>query len=190
MGDDVSCEAVQAGGALLFEAYRSRATAAHMERVRRVFVPLPTAGATRASAVVRRVADSLPDDELARFDAKPAAVDTRKEFGCNIKFVALTMEPLTDEYAWMDEPDAIPDAIPTAADFSMQYVEGQGGVAAGRSRADRLDTGWLMTQVEEQFAGEATPLGMSAGDMCATIFEVLTSKRSDAELQNEVRGRR
>ena len=51
-----------------------------------------------------------------------------------------------------------------------------------------LNTGWRFSvlQVKTYFASDDTGLGLSMGELCTHIIDVLTSSRSDEELQNEV----
>ena len=44
----------------------------------------------------------------------------------------------------------------------------------------------FLVQVKTFFASDDTGLGLSSGELCSHIIDVLTSSRSDDELQNEV----
>ena len=45
---------------------------------------------------------------------------------------------------------------------------------------------FCVRQVKAYFASDDTGLGLSMGELCTHIIDVLTSSRSDEELQNEV----
>ena len=49
----------------------------------------------------------------------------------------------------------------------------------------QLDGSWLRTEVERNM--DVSQSGMSVVDMCSTIFDILTSSKTDEQLQNDVR---
>lgn len=46
-----------------------------------------------------------------------------------------------------------------------------------------MDGGWLKHQLESRLHSS---LGLSTADLCATIFDILSSAHSDDQIQNEV----
>ena len=54
-------------------------------------------------------------------------------------------------------------------------------------KSDRLDAAWLQREVAKYFNdASSTALGLSLEDLTSTVFDVLTSPKSDTELQNDV----
>ena len=54
-------------------------------------------------------------------------------------------------------------------------------------KSERLDTAWLQSEVGKYFNdASSTALGLSLEDLTTTVFDVLTSPKSDTELQNDV----
>ena len=52
---------------------------------------------------------------------------------------------------------------------------------------EQLDTAWLQGEVSKYFNGDSSmALGLSLEDLTSTVFDVLTSPKSDTELQNDV----
>ena len=49
----------------------------------------------------------------------------------------------------------------------------------------QVDGAWLRRQVEAHMVSSES--GIATGDLCSTIFDILTSSKSDEELQNEAR---
>ena len=60
--------------------------------------------------------------------------------------------------------------------------------AKAKPAKEQLDTAWLQGEVSKYFNGDSSmALGLSLEDLTSTVFDVLTSPKSDTELQNDVR---
>lgn len=47
-----------------------------------------------------------------------------------------------------------------------------------------FDAAWLETEMSKYYSEAA--IGLSIEDLCSTVFDVLTSSKTDTELQNDV----
>ena len=120
-------------------------------------------------------------------DAKKA-----KLFGESIKFSQpdqnQSKEDDIKDYSWLDFDEHQPTK--SAADFSMKFFDGiseQDGsdTAHAAAAGTRMDGSWLRKEVERHC--DQSSSGMSVTDMASTIFDILTSSKTDEQLQNDVR---
>ena len=193
VGAEATSEVAEAGAAMLFETFcgSELVTQKQSGKLRALFGPFPASLATKVCSLVNRMADWLPEeivDNLTR-TTTIKHMEPAFEFGRNIKFVfdESHTDGFNDEkYDWLDSDDE--DEAPTAVvNFDMRYT-GEGPMATRSSATDKekVNAGWLKHQVEVYFGDEDKVPGMSIGEVCATIFDMLSSNRSDTELQNEV----
>ena len=137
------------------------------------------------------MADWLPEEVVDNLTRTTTIkhMEPAFEFGRNIKFVfdESHTDGFNDEkYDWLDSDDE--DEAPAAVvNFDMRYT-GEGPMATRSSSTDKekVNASWLKHQVEVYFGDEDKVPGMSIGEVCATIFDMLSSNHSDTELQNEV----
>jgi len=193
VGAEATSEVAEAGAAMLFETFcgSELVTQKQSGKLRALFGPFPASLATKVCSLVNRMADWLPEeivDNLTR-TTTIKHMEPAFEFGRNIKFVfdESHTDGFNDEkYDWLDSDDE--DEAPTAVvNFDMRYT-GEGPMATRSSATDKekVNASWLKHQVEVYFGDEDKVPGMSIGEVCATIFDMLSSNRSDTELQNEV----
>ena len=193
---EATSEVAEAGAAMLFETFcgSELVTQRQSGKLRDMFGPFPASLATRACCLVNKMADWLPEQIVDNL-TKPAASEESEpvfEFGRNIKFVGNESEACDfddDKYDWLEDEDEDdgPAAAGAGANFDMRYTGDRATNAKSSvSGKANVSVGWLKHQVELYFGDEDKVPGMSVSDVCATIFDVLSSNRSDTELQNEV----
>ena len=193
VGAEATSEVSEAGSAMLFETFcgSELVTQRQSGKLRDMFGPFPASLATKACCLVNKMADWLPEQIVDRL-IKPAAIEDSEavfEFGRNIKFVFNETQDCDfddDKFDWLEDEEE-DDGPAAGANFDMRYT----GDRASNAKSSvtlkaNVDVGWLKHQVELYFGDEDKVPGMSVGDVCATIFDVLSSNRSDTELQNEV----
>lgn len=162
-----------------------------------VFGPFPASVATKACSVVNRLTNSLPDHVIellgnpVREEADGAAAVN--EFGQGIKFALPVCETRDDEISSSDDSEEelqrevnlqYTGASLVKKDKSNRYV-------AQKPTSDKekqIDSTWLQEQVTKAYgSGGSSELGLSVEDLATTIFDFLSSPKSDSELQNDVR---
>ena len=190
VGEDCSPETVEAGTVLLWETFRGKSIVGHAESVklRGIFGSFPATAATTACQLVNRISEWLPIDVLETLtsDWHDSERDGHPEFGKNIRF-CYPSSSTPEDFDWLesDEEEA------PAPGFDMRYLEqGPGNSAGGatstaRAASPEIGTGWLRRQIELHYK-DRNALGMSTNDLCTTLFDILSSSRTDSELQNEV----
>ena len=180
MGPDSPTDLLQAGAVLLFTTFHqsSLVTKTDADTLRRLFGPYPASAATRACEHVQTLVAWLPEEELEVLVAKATGShENQQEFGHSIKFH--DPEPIhTDVIDWLDSDDESDDEGLT---FDMRYIQNN----EPDTKDDKISASWLRQQVEKHFG--PSPAGMSIVDMCNSIFDTLSSSKSDDELQEGVR---
>lgn len=68
-------------------------------------------------------------------------------------------------------------------DYTIKYID---FIIFVFSSSSRFDTDWLKQEVSKYFEDVDLGLGMTVEDICSTVFDFLTSPKSDEELQNDV----
>jgi len=113
-----------------------------------------------------------------------------------LKFVTLFQQTRADENLnWMDFDVASDDDEVAGSNFNMEYSkvervgvdvgrDARGGMQGGSDERIGMDLLW--SQVESYFGMSETGLGFTSSDLCSSVFDLLCSQRSDAELQAEV----
>ena len=193
VGAEATSEVAEAGAAMLFETFcgSELVTQKQSGKLRALFGPFPASLATKVCSLVNRMADWLPEEVVDNLTRTTTIkhMEPAFEFGRNIKFVfdESHTDGFNDEkYDWLDSDDE--DEAPAAVvNFDMRYT-GEGPMATRSSSTDKekVNASWLKHQVEVYFGDEDKVPGMSIGEVCATIFDMLSSNHSDTELQNEV----
>lgn len=150
--------------------------------------------ATKACSIVNKITNSLPDHviellgNLVREEADGAAAVN--EFGQGIKFALPASESRDDEVSSSDDSEE-----EVRREVNLQYT-GSNTAPADRavgqkplgSAEKQIDSTWLQEQVVKAYGNEgSSELGLSTEVLSSTIFDYLSSPKSDSELQNDVR---
>ena len=184
MGGDGSTETLEGGAALLFDTFKASENVSHKEssKLRGIFGPFPASAASKACNLVNRIISWLPEETVEELNKETSdePEDSAAEFGKGIKFNL--SEDLNEDEEYVSE-----DSDEEEAEFDLKYSQVY-DEKAGKSKIKRtksVDTGWLKNEVEKYF-GKNEALGLSILDMCSTLFDTLSSSKSDSELQNDV----
>lgn len=170
--------------AYLFEIFHDVKMVGQKETamLRRTFGQFPATAATRACAGINRIVDWLTDrdvDQLMSLSRGAAdGAPTVQEFGKNLKFVSQVEE--TD--AELSTSDSEEEDEQGKREINLRYT----GDPQASKLNSQLDSMWLQREVSKFFPNEETVLGMSLTSLCATIFDTLTSNKTDEALQNDV----
>lgn len=187
VGEEANSEYVQEGAAMAFDVFKDskHVTNAATIKLRGIFGPFPASAATRACQLVNQMILWLPDhvlESLSDESHKAAAPNTsarsvsQREFGTGIKFDSAPAEEEELEEYWFGSESETSDN-----EFDMRY---ENLPQAGQATGDDFSTGWLKSEMEKAFAGST--MGMPLIDMCRSVFDLLSSPKSDSELQNDV----
>ncbi|XP_013390155.1 activating signal cointegrator 1 complex subunit 3-like, partial [Lingula anatina] len=183
VGSDSDTGTVEGAAAFLVDTFKTTKTVGQREssKLRSLFGHLPASAATSACDAVRKVVDLLPDyglEELATpsVSDKKATVTGIEEFGKNIHFNADAQ--LETSFSDSETDDEYEEEA--NHEFDLRYGMGEdASQAAGLS----YDGKWLQMEVAKSFSEDS---GVSVLDICASVFDILSSARSDEEIQNEL----
>ena len=83
----------------------------------------------------------------------------------------------------------------TGSEYNLQYTatntaqSNRSSEQKSLSLAEKtIDSAWLQEQVAKAYGNQgSTELGLSVEDLSSTIFDYLSSTKTDSELQNDVR---
>lgn len=181
----------------MFEVFKNVQSVGQAEAssLRNTFGPYPASHATKACQTVNKIVSWLPEKVLQELSADFGqrgdgdGEEKKKEFGAGIKFVL----PSYTEHGNMSSSES-EDEVEQTRELNLLYTgetsnerqarrQKEKGVADGK---EAVDSYWLQKQVKTYFASDDTGLGLSLRELCSTIVEVLTSSRTDDELQNEL----
>ena len=183
------------------------------QTLRGYFGSFPASAANEACSVVASIRAALSDDALRDVTAaiernSAAATDNNSSaeyFGRNIKYVSCCEAPADEgmDLSWMDcellsddDDDNESDvaAVTKGSGFDMRYrppqekaaEEKPGKPSVPRGAGQRIGMDWLRGQVEKYFGAGETGMGLTSGDLCTSVFDLLCSPKSNTELQAEV----
>ncbi|ESO93256.1 hypothetical protein LOTGIDRAFT_189896 [Lottia gigantea] len=190
---DADGETVEAAAAFLFELFKTSEVVGQREttKLRNTFGPFPASAATKTCSIVKRLSGWLPDELLetgsldtGRQDGDGEADDF--EFGSSIKFTGIN-----EEYEQGYSSSESEDDKPESKEWDIGYSAN--GACAATSYKERepnvskpkKDMKWLETEIRKYFSDDES-IGLSISQLTQTVFDVLSSTRTDIELQNEL----
>lgn len=196
-GVEASADMVESSAAYLFDIFRSTHCVGQSEarNLRSTFGPYPASHATKACQMVNKIVSWLPEQKLLELctasDQRGVGdgAEMQEEFGMGMKFTQPSWTPPEDLSSSESEEEDF-----TTREISLRYTgetiadrqgrrDKESGVADGKDAVDSL---WLQKHVKACFGSDDTGLGLTSGELCTHIIDVLTSPRSDEALQNEL----
>lgn len=191
VGDTADEEIIESAAVYLFSVFKTadKVSQKQTSTIRSVFGPFPASVATKICTVVNKITSTLPDDIIPllgnkeREEGDGAATST--EFGQSIKFAYQKPCRKCGDLSSSDSEDE------RLLEVNLNYSKKpQAACKEPELKADTssaVNAGWLQKEVEKYYGTvDSTDLGMSLEDFTTTIFDVLSSPKSDSELQNEV----
>ncbi|KAK3097478.1 hypothetical protein FSP39_009969 [Pinctada imbricata] len=187
VGQEASTETVESAAAFLFEIFNSVTIvgSAQTTKLRNIFGPFPASAASKACTLVNRILSWLPEEAISLLGnqvRQEADGETSQEFGKSIKFSFPS--PVVEDYVSDFESDDDGEKKKVNLNYSMSPKKKE--KTKPPVSQERFDSTWLQRQVAQHFDGEDSGLGLSTEDLCSTIFDVLTSPKSNDELQNDL----
>ncbi|KAK6170203.1 hypothetical protein SNE40_018654 [Patella caerulea] len=191
---DSDGETIEAAAAFLFELFKTTDVVSQREtvRLRNTFGPFPASAATKTCDIVKRISAWLPDDFLEISDSKRGDGDGEAddfEFGSGIKFSEFS-DDFDQDFSSSESEDE-----KEVKDWDIEYTASSSNSGTicyldnndqDRGPKAKKDMKWLETEIRKYFVEEETSLGMPVSQLTSTVFDVLSSTRSDNELQNEL----
>lgn len=196
VGSEHGQEAIESAGVFLFETFHNKDHVGTEETrsIKQMFGPFPSSAAESACASVVKIVSKVGDSRAEEFVQNQSSRHDPKKgfaFGRNIQFSHETyaLEPLEDF-----PPNGFEEVNDITFDFKNFIANQQSGKKASgeneassssRGQQSLEDEGVLRTEVEKYMNG-GNMIASSAEELCSSLFEMLSSQRSNDELQNEL----
>ncbi|KAK3578446.1 hypothetical protein CHS0354_037424 [Potamilus streckersoni] len=196
VGKDTENDVVESAAVYLFDIFKPIDKVGHREttKIRAIFGPFPASAATAACDIVNRIKSWLDEDIELPGNHKREEGDGEEnitEFGKGIKFTFPTSTEVEEEESSSESEDE------DRKEFDIMYndiMEEKPSRKKKRESSDKseasfqmLDAAWLQQEVSKYFGDQgSTSLGLSVEDLTSTIFDFLSSCKSDTELQNDL----
>ncbi|CAL9705487.1 unnamed protein product [Knipowitschia caucasica] len=196
VGSEHGQEAIESAGVFLFETFHNKDHVGTEETrsIKQMFGPFPYSAAESACASVVKIVAKLGDSRVEEFVQNQSSRHDPKKpvcFGRNIQFSQETymLEPLEDlPENGFEENDITLDFMNFFAqqqtDSKKVYNENGACSLAQRERSAE-DEGVLRTEVQKYLNG-GNMISSSVEELSTSLFEMLSSPRSNDELQNEL----
>nr|DBA26537.1 TPA: hypothetical protein GDO54_010781 [Pyxicephalus adspersus] len=194
VGTDHGQEAIESGAMFLFKTFYDKEAVGHEETkaIKQMFGPFPSTCATAACNATCKIVSLLTDEQLKKLSKqlRGTSIEDTVIFGKNVIF-SLEMYEL-------EETEELPlnGSIEANIDISLDFLKFQNdqknhfqGISAigtqQKSGSNEEETSLLYDEVEKYVVQSSTGAA-TVEDLCNTIFEMLTSSKSNDELQNEL----
>lgn len=193
VGNENGQEAIESAAVFLFETFYSKDHVGTEESraIKQMFGAFPASAAEASSATVARLVALFGDIQVEDFiQAQRSRQKPGSTFGCNIVFShdCYMLEPLQDlPCSGIQEENVSLDIVNflNNQQSERRVASEAEAVSSGGSGEWSVDGSILRTEVEKYLNG-GNMISSSAEELCTSLFEMLTSHKSDDELQNEV----
>uniref|UniRef100_A0A8C7XBM4 Activating signal cointegrator 1 complex subunit 3 n=1 Tax=Oryzias sinensis TaxID=183150 RepID=A0A8C7XBM4_9TELE len=183
-------EAVESAAVFLFETFHNKdhvgteATRA----IKQMFGPFPSSAAETSCACVARLVALFPESRVQDFirNQNRCLRHQRTTFGHNITFSydCYTLEPLVELPSSGLHHDALRGDLLNFFSNQHSWKKDSDGESSEKSSISE-DASVLRSEVEK-YLKKGNMISSSLEELCSSLFEMLTSPRSDDELQNEL----
>ena len=204
VGPDAEYATVEESAVLLLQTFKDaegQITRSHTQELRSIFGPFPASAASNALRAVQSITIWLRPGVLEKmFDLNDAVEATNSKLSPSSKLtrfatMKFNVSPNNGkpgcEEDWSeheDDDDFFTDinihlCKYEETNINMKYEESteRNGEAAN-SIPEKKDTTWLFKLMTKQYANKDVPVS----DICASVFDCLTSSKTDDALQNDV----
>lgn len=186
MGSECGQEAIESTAVFLFETFHNKDHVGTEETraIKQMFGPFPSTGAEASCASVAGLVASLGKSRVEDFiQSSHYNPQQGSTFGRTLVFSydCYMLDPLEDLFcADIYEEKISLDLITFNNQQSGRKVPGKDDIFKSEDEAI------LQTEVEKYLNG-GNMISSRPEDLCTSLFEMLSSQKSDDELQNEVR---
>lgn len=193
VGSDSSALAIESAAVFLIDTLKESSQIGKKEsaKLKENLGAFPASAASKSCHIIHNIVTLLPEESvlyLIKSLSQPnAGQKLEKEFGAGVKFFAMrnnvAVEPSEDSLVSESDSENESDGLDTFPCEQWKYDPAES--ASCDSTSDhKVDSLWLRTQFE-QLLGDS-PGDLSALDLCSAVFDILSSARDDAEIQNEL----
>ncbi|TMS11043.1 Activating signal cointegrator 1 complex subunit 3 [Larimichthys crocea] len=193
VGTEHGQEAIESAAVFLFETFHNKdhVGTEDTRAIKQMFGPFPSSGAEASCASVARMVSSLGESRVEDFIQTQSARHNPQRgstFGCNIAFSyeCYTLDPLEDlPSSGVREEKVSLDFINFLNNQSGRKIAGEEEMSTSGRSLSSGDGTILRREVEKYLEG-GNMISSSPEELCTSLFEMLASRKSDDELQNEL----
>lgn len=189
VGKDSSGEAVESASVFVFITLKDSSHIGKGEsaKLKSAFGAFPASSATKACHIIQSIILLLPEECLAVINKRSIEKNEEplKEFGSDIKFAPFKSKVITlDDALLSDSEDENVEnqmGFPAIKEEQIPSKDMPGGEANSK---DEINGSWLRNQCEHYFSDSSS--GVSVLDLCSALFDILSSERDNAAIQNDL----
>lgn len=188
-GKDSSVEVVESASVLIFTIFKDVNHIGKDEsaKLKSLFGAFPASAATKACHIVQNIILLLPEDCLAVINKRCEGKheEPLKEFGSDIEFAPFMSKVVSPDDELFSESED--ETVQNQTDFwNSKEGENLSNMALSEEVNGNSDINgsWLRNQCELYFGNNST--GLSVLDLCSALFDILSSDRDNAAIQNDL----
>ncbi|XP_067947327.1 activating signal cointegrator 1 complex subunit 3-like [Watersipora subatra] len=173
VGDEVSSDLLQSSAAFLFQFFmlKTEVSASDTLELQKKLGHHSKADAQLVCDLVQKVVSQLDESQLERFTSKLRI----RSLGFGEKF-----KVNLPEYVDFSQVQLPPKRLPLEKNIDISYQPRQ---QVPQPKPSKMAAGWLRSQLESRIPSSS---GLSIGELCAKIFDILSSVNGDDFIQNEL----
>uniref|UniRef100_A0A8C6KKY3 Activating signal cointegrator 1 complex subunit 3 n=1 Tax=Nothobranchius furzeri TaxID=105023 RepID=A0A8C6KKY3_NOTFU len=192
VGSEHGQEAIESAAAFLFEMFHNKDHVGTEESraIKQMFGPFPSSAAEASCACVTRLVAPLDDSRVEDFIRTQKSLHNPQQgsvFGRNIAFCydCYTLDPLDDlqSSGVFDESEQLMNFLNNQQSGKKVASEED---ASSCGRSVNFGDGFILQSEVEKYLDRGNMISSNPEELCTSLFEMLTSHRSDDELQNEL----
>lgn len=189
VGKDSSGEAVESATVFVFTTLKDASHIGKGEsaKLKSVFGAFPASAATKACHIIQNIILLLPEECLAVINKRNEEKheEPLKEFGSDIKFAAFKSKVISlDDAMLSDSEDENVETQIDSPTIKDEQIPSKDTSSGGANNKDEIDGSWLRNQCEHYFGDSNS--GLSVLDLCSALFDILSSDRDNAAIQNDL----
>ncbi|XP_068602904.1 activating signal cointegrator 1 complex subunit 3 [Brachionichthys hirsutus] len=190
VGAEHGQEAIESAAVFLFETFHNKDHVGTEETraIKQMFGPFPSSRAEASCASVARLVASLGDSRVEDFVQTHTSHHRPQQgspFGCNIAFSY-------DCYS-LDPMEELPLSGTNEEKVNLDFINFLSNQESGRKSNSEKEMsclssgdGAVLRREVEKYLDGGNMMSSSPDELCASLFEMLASLKSDDELQNEL----
>ena len=189
VGKDSSGEAVESASVFVFTTLKDTSHIGKGEsaKLKSVFGAFPASAATKACHIIQSIILLLPEECLTIINRRneEKSEESLKEFGSDIKFTPFKSKVISLDDALLS--DSEDENVKNQMGFTVireEQIPSKDTPSEGANSKDEINGLWLRNQCEHYFGDNSS--GVSVLDLCSALFDILSSDRDNAAIQNDL----
>lgn len=157
-------------------------------KLKSVFGAFPASAATKACHIIQSIILLLPEECLVAISRRneQKSEEPLKEFGSDIRFAPFKSKVTTLDDALLSdsEDENVEKQLIGFPAVKEEQISLKDIPSEGANSKDEINGSWLRNQCEHYFSDSSS--GVSVLDLCSALFDILSSDRDNAAIQNDL----